>query len=182
MSEVSGHPVAAIENVSFADKAAYRMMSLIHEDLYSVLRDPYEVLKAAGLEAGQDVLEVGCGPGFFTVPAATIVGEGGTLYALDINPLAVEKVQRKVAEAGVTNVKTLLVDAAQSGLPDESFDLAFLFGLARPVGGPDGIWVEMHRLLRPGGILAVEGRLGPDNELFRPTGRKGRISRFSKVE
>lgn len=181
MSEVSGHPAAKKENVSFADKVAFRMMSLIHEDLYSVLRDPYEALKAAGLEPGQDVLEVGCGPAFFTVPAATMVGEGGTVYALDINPLAVEKVERKVAEAGVTNVKTLLADAAQSGLPDESFDLVFLFGLARPVGGLDGIWVEMHRLLRPGGILAVEGGLEPGNELFHPVGSEGRVSRFSKV-
>jgi ubiquinone/menaquinone biosynthesis C-methylase UbiE len=182
MSEVYNHQVDTKETVSFADRAAFRMMSLIHEDLYSLLRDPYEVLKAAGLEPGQDVLEVGCGPGFFTVPAATIVGEGGTLYALDVNPLAVEKVQRKVAEAGVTNVKTVLADAARSGLPDESFDLVFLFGLARPVGGPEAIWVEMHRLLEPGGILTVEGRLQPDTALFRLLGSERRIARFSKIQ
>jgi ubiquinone/menaquinone biosynthesis C-methylase UbiE len=173
--------MATKETVSFADRAAFRMMSLIHEDLYTLIRDPYEILKAAGLETGQHVLEVGCGPGFFTVPAATIVGEGGILYALDINPLAMEKVQRKVSEARLTNVKTVLADAARSGLPNESFDLVFLFGLARLVGGPDAIWVEMHRLLKPGGSLAVEGRLQPDTALFRPVGSEGSISRFSKI-
>jgi len=46
------------------------MMSFVHEDMYRVFRDPYKVLKAAGLKPGQEALEVGCGPGFFTIPAA----------------------------------------------------------------------------------------------------------------
>jgi ubiquinone/menaquinone biosynthesis C-methylase UbiE len=68
-------------------------MSLVHEDLYGLFRDPYKALRAAGLEPGQKVLEVGCGPGFFTVPAAKTVGQGGIVYALDVNPLAIGKVR-----------------------------------------------------------------------------------------
>jgi SAM-dependent methyltransferase len=66
--------------------------------------------------------------------------------------------------------------------PYENFDLVFSFGLARPLGDLDGIWVEMHRHLRPGGILAAEGRLEPDNALFRHVGSRGRIARFRKVD
>jgi ubiquinone/menaquinone biosynthesis C-methylase UbiE len=138
-------------------------------------------LNAAGLEPGQKVLEVGCGPGFFTVPAGRIVGETGSVYALDISPLAIGKVRRKIEEAGVTNVKTILADAALTGLPDQSFDLVFLFGFAHPVGGLESILTELHRLLKPGGMLSVEGRLRPSSELFYPVKRQGRISRFRKV-
>ncbi len=45
---------------------AFRMMSSIHDNsLQWIFRNPYELLKAAGLKSSQKVLEVGCGPGFF---------------------------------------------------------------------------------------------------------------------
>jgi len=160
----------------------FRMMSLIHETLYGLFRDPYKALSAAGLEPGQDVLEVGCGPGFFTAPASRIVGEAGSVLALDINPLAVEHVQQKIKTEGVTNARIMLANAAQTDLPSQSFDLAFLFGLAHPIGNMGKIWSELHRLLKPGGTLSVEGGLQPPGELFQPMSRRGRISQFKKVE
>jgi ubiquinone/menaquinone biosynthesis C-methylase UbiE len=159
----------------------FAIMSFVHETLYSLFRDPCKVLNAAGLEPGQKVLEVGCGPGFFTVPAARIVGEKGSVYALDVNPLAVERVQQKIEKAGVTNVKTILADAAQTGLPDQSFDLVYLFGFVRPIGTLESIWSELHRLLKPAGVLSVEGRLRPPNKLFYPVKHQGRIPQFRKV-
>jgi demethylmenaquinone methyltransferase/2-methoxy-6-polyprenyl-1,4-benzoquinol methylase len=158
------------------------MMSLVHETLYGLLRDPYGVLGAAGLEPGQRVLEIGCGPGFFSLPAAEIVGAEGSLCALDVSPLAVEKVKQKVAAAGVTNVETRLANATQTGLPDQSFDLVFVFGFANPRGaGMESVFRELHRLLKPGGTLSVEGRLDPPADLFAPLERQGRIARFQKL-
>ena len=157
------------------------MMSFIHETLYGLFRDPYQVLNAAGLEPGQKVLEVGCGPGFFTIPAARIAGQEGSVLALDVNPLAVEHVQQKIGRAGVTNAQVMLANAAQTDLPDHGFDLTFLLGLARPIGDMDKMWSELHRLLKPQGTLSVEGRLQPPEELFEPVKRQGRIARFRKV-
>ena len=157
------------------------MMSFIHETLYGLFRDPYQVLNAGGLEPGQKVLEVGCGPGFFTIPAARIAGQEGSVLALDVNPLAVEHVQQKIGRAGVTNAQVMLANAAQTDLPDHGFDLTFLFGLARPIGDMDKMWSELHRLLKPQGTLSVEGRLQPPEELFEPVKRQGRIARFRKV-
>jgi len=156
-------------------------MSFVHETLYGLLRDPYKALESAGLEAGQRVLEVGCGPGFFTVPAASIVGEKGSVLALDVNPLAVEQVQQKIDEAGVNNAEVILANAARTDLPDQSFDLAFVFGVAHPIGGMEAIWDELHRLLKVDGTLAVEGRLQPPDRLFEPVKRRGRICRFRKA-
>jgi len=167
--------------MTVSDRVHFKTMSFVHETLYGVFRDPYKVLDAAGLEAGQRVLEVGCGPGFFTVPAAEIVGEKGHVHALDINPLAVQKVQQKIEQAGATNVEAVLADAAHTNLPDESYDLAFVFGFVNAIGGMEPIWAELYRLLRPAGTLAVEGRLQPPGRLFAPATRQGRIARFRKV-
>ncbi|MBN2256120.1 MAG: class I SAM-dependent methyltransferase, partial [Deltaproteobacteria bacterium] len=164
-----------------ANRMSFRMMSFIHETLYGLFRNPDTALNAAGLELGQEVLEVGCGPGFFTVPAARIVGEAGMVLSLDVNPLAVEHVQRKIDREGVSNVKIMLSNVTQTGLPGQGFDVAFLFGLARPVGNMDTMWSELHRLLKPEGTLSIEGRLRPPKDLFEPVRRQGRISRYRKL-
>jgi ubiquinone/menaquinone biosynthesis C-methylase UbiE len=167
--------------MSVADRVHFGMMSIVHETLYGLFRDPYRALEAAGLERGNTVLEIGCGPGFFTIPAARVVGAEGCVYALDISPLAIERVQQKVEAEGVSNVRTVLADATRTGLPGQSFELAFLFGFAHHRGSLDGILTETHRLLRPGGILSVEGMPWLSSELFYPVGRQGRISRFRKA-
>ena len=167
--------------MSRSDRLHFMIVSLMHETLYSLFRDPYKALGAAGLEPGQKVLEVGCGPGFFTIPAARIVGEKGSVYALDINPLAVRRVQQKIEEESATNVKTILADAAETGLPDQSFDLIFLFGFVHSIEGLGNIVTELHRLLKPAGILSVEGLSRLSSGLFRPLKRQGRISQFRKV-
>ena len=156
-------------------------MSFVHETLYGLFRDPYKALNAAGLEQGQKVLEVGCGPGFFTIIAARIVGEVGSVLALDLNPFAVEHVRQKIAAAGMTNAKTMLANVIRTDLADQSFDLIFLFGFPRLIGDMDKIWIELHRLLRPEGTLSIEGRLRPPFGLFYSVKRKGKISQFRKV-
>ena len=163
------------------NKRNFKMMSFIHETLYGLFRDPCKALLAAGLESGQAVLEVGCGPGFFTIPASKLVGGTGSITALDINPYAVEHVRRKIEREGAGNAVVIQADAARTNLPGRSFDLIFLFGLPRMIGDPEKIWNEMHRLLKDGGTLSVEGRLRPPGALFRPAGRQGSISRFIKI-
>jgi ubiquinone/menaquinone biosynthesis C-methylase UbiE len=136
---------------------AFRIMSLIHDNpLIWIFRNPNRLLRAAGLKPGQKVLEVGCGPGFFTIPAAKIVGEWGVVYALDIHPLAVRKIQRKIKKNKISNVETILASVAQTGLPDKSVDIAFLFGFIHNTDDLEDILPELDRLLKPEGILSIE--------------------------
>ncbi|MBA7575961.1 hypothetical protein ES708_17797 [subsurface metagenome] len=71
---------------------AFGIISLMHDNpIIPIFRNPYRFLEAAGLKSGQKVLEVGCGPGFFTIPAAKIVGEEGSIYAVKIMPKKLTK-------------------------------------------------------------------------------------------
>jgi len=136
---------------------AFRMMSLIHDNpLLWIFRNPYRLLKAAGLKPGKKVLEIGCGPGFFTIPAAKIVGEKGVVYTLDNHLLAIERVQKKVKKEGIKNVEIILTDATKTGLPDKSIDVTFLFGFVHHIEGLKNILPELYRVLKPEGILSIQ--------------------------
>ncbi|MBS3813858.1 class I SAM-dependent methyltransferase [Candidatus Bipolaricaulota bacterium] len=168
--------------MSLADKISFKMMSFYHETLYSLFRDPYEVLRAAGVTEGQRVLEIGCGPGFFTVPAGEIVGTKGSVNAIDINSIAIQHVREKVSKGPVRNIEVSRVDAADTEFSDEKFDLVFVFGLARSKGSTLGeIWREAFRVLKADGILSVEGGINPPEDLFERTDRRGRIDKFVKA-
>jgi ubiquinone/menaquinone biosynthesis C-methylase UbiE len=146
---------------SFGHSAtAHFLFKLIAPVMESPLRrkffDPVKALKAAGIRSGQEVLEVGCGTGFFTVPAAELVGDEGLVRAIDLHPLAIEQVTRKIRDAGVTNVRLTKTNAAETGLPGDSIDLVLLFGvIPSPTLPLDRLLPEMHRLLKPDGALAV---------------------------
>ncbi len=93
---------------------------------------------------------------FFTIPAAKIVGEKGVVYTLDNHPLAVKRVKKKVKREGIENVKTILADAAKTGLPGKSIDVVFLFGFVYRTEGLENILPELYRVLKPGGLLSIE--------------------------
>lgn len=169
--------------MSFVEKVSFKMMSFYHETLYNLFRNPYTVLKSAGLQKEQEVLEVGCGPGFFTVPAGEIIGEEGSLYTIDISPVAVDHVRDKVTKSPLDNITVLQANAAQTGFTDDQFDLVFVFGFGRAKGaGFDEIWEEIARVLKPTGLLSVEGRIKPTDSLFKFVGKQGQVKRFSHVE
>ncbi|KPL03177.1 MAG: hypothetical protein AMJ90_03865 [candidate division Zixibacteria bacterium SM23_73_2] len=141
--------------------------------LLPIFRNPYKLLKAAGLKPDQKVLEVGCGPGFFTIPAAKIVGSNGLIYAVDVHPLAIKRVQSKIEKEGIKNVTTMLANASDTGLPEQSIDLSFVFGLRYIAGGLENLLTEMHRILKPEGVLSFEKTRGSEGKLIKEVEGKG---------
>lgn len=120
------------------------------------LMPPKRTLEGADIKPGQTVLEVGCGTGFFTLPAAEMIGESGRLIALE--PLAdfAERVRTKVLDAGLNHVEVIQRDALNTQLEAASIDLVLLFGVVPFPTLPLGrLLPEMHRVLKADGTLAV---------------------------
>ena len=120
------------------------------------LMNPVKTLEGAGIRPGQTVLEVGCGTGFFTIPAARMLGDEGRLVAMDALSDYIKVVSKKVQSAGLINVRVVKKDALDTGLEAASIDTALLFGVIPfPALPLNRLLPEMHRVLKPEGRLAV---------------------------
>jgi len=118
--------------------------------------DPVKTLRNADVQAGQTILEVGCGTGFFTLPAARRIGDQGLLVAMDVSAGFIEQVTKKVNHSGLKNVRIVKRDALDTGLDAESMDKVLLFGVIPfPLFPLNRLLPEMHRVLKPDGTLAV---------------------------
>ncbi|MBC8521034.1 MAG: methyltransferase domain-containing protein [Methanomicrobia archaeon] len=120
--------------------------------LRSLFKKPERTLREMGLQKGQTLLDYGCGIGSFCIPAAKMVGDDGVVYALDIHPLAIRTIERKIKKRKIANIKTILSDR-ETGLPDESVDVVLLYDVLQMVSDKDKLLDELHRVLKSGGIL-----------------------------
>jgi ubiquinone/menaquinone biosynthesis C-methylase UbiE len=117
---------------------------------------PTRILESAEILPAQTVLEVGCGTGYFTLPAARIIGENGYLVAMDILTESVKVVSRKVQEASLKNARVLKGDALNMGLYSGCFHVVLLLGVVpAPMLPLSRLLPELHRVLKPDGVLAV---------------------------
>jgi ubiquinone/menaquinone biosynthesis C-methylase UbiE len=117
---------------------------------------PTQILQGADIHPGQTVLEVGCGTGFFSIPAAQWIGDQGCLVAMDVLAASTEVVTEKVQTANLKNVRVVQGDAMSTALGAESMDAVLLFGvIPAPMLPLNRLLPEMHRILKPEGTLAV---------------------------
>jgi ubiquinone/menaquinone biosynthesis C-methylase UbiE len=149
--------------------------------------EPNKTLAGVDCFQGRDVLEIGCGTGFFTIPIARLIGDKGSLVSLDILQESVELVSDKVRLAGLTNVSVLKGDAQDTGLASDRFNIVVLFGIVpAPMIHLRKLLDEIHRLLKPGGILAVwppvPGLMTSigETELFAYKFKRNRVLNFEK--
>ncbi len=143
----------SIERAKPMSDFGFRAMSLFLA-LRSYFLDFGKPLRQAGIREGQTVLDFGCGPGYYTIPAAKMVGDKGRVYALDVHHLALRSVEARARKAGLTNITTILAgrDAAP---PEQSVDVVMAYDMIHMVKDKRALAKELHRVLRPDGLLSV---------------------------
>ena len=130
----------------------FKLMALQFK-LRDLLVSRGQVLSEVGIRPGFTVLDYGCGPGSYILPAWRLIGESGKLYALDMHPLAVSAVRRLAVRNGLANVETIHSDG-KTGLPDGSIDVVLLYDTFHALRDRHGVLSELHRVLKPEGILS----------------------------
>lgn len=115
----------------------------------------HDIVAASGVAPGMTVADVGAGTGLFTVLFAQAVGPQGTVYAVDIAPEFVGRTVARAQAEGFDNVKGVVNDQRQAGLPPGAVDLVFMSDTYHHFEYPQAMLASLHQALRPGGMLVV---------------------------
>lgn len=113
-----------------------------------------------GIGPGKNVADVGAGSGWFTVRAASRVTDSGTVYAVDINPEAVQYIANRVKKAHLGNVKTILSRSDDPLLPTSTIDSVLLLKTYHEVENPIALLQNLRASLRPGAKVGIIDRSG----------------------
>lgn len=118
--------------------------------------DPARVLSYLNLGGSQVLVDVGCGPGFFALEAARLLGPGGKVVAIDLSQEMLDACRRRAAEAGITNVETVLAEADDEfPVHSATCDAALMVNVYHEVDPTAGTINEVRRILKPGGLLLI---------------------------
>ena len=116
---------------------------------------PDDVVAALELRQGESVVDIGAGTGYFALPMAGIVGPNGRIFAVDVAPQMLSRLQNKLAEAGIGNVRCVEGEASCTGLPSACADVVFMANVWHEFDDHGAVLAEARRLLKPGGRLAI---------------------------
>lgn len=150
------------------------LANLIDNPIRRRLQPPKKTPPRHGIAPGMKVLEVGPGNGTYTVATARHVGGAGRVVAIDIEPRMVERVRRRVEEEGVENVEARVASVYALPFSEGSFDAAYMIAVIGEIPQPGRAVREIHRVLKPGGTLALsELLMDPD---YSPAGTLVRLA------
>jgi len=155
----------------------------LDSDFRRRLQPPDKLIQRSGVKKGMQVLEVGCGSGAFTTFVARAIGEKGKVYALDIQEKMLEQLKNKLLKPDNRDIKNIeMINKSAYELPFEnnSIDLVYMVTVLPEIPDRNRALLEIKRVLKPGGILAITELLpDPDYPLKSTTIRLGREAGFS---
>jgi len=116
-------------------------------------QDPIKIFSSIGLEKGMVFVDLGCGEGYFALPASERVGSGGKVFAVDINVEAVAHLREQAKNKGVSNLSVEVGEAESTVVCEGCADIVF-FGIdLHDFADPKKVIQNAKTMLRPTGRL-----------------------------
>ncbi len=116
-------------------------------------QDPEKILSAIGLSSGMIFVDIGCGEGYFALPAARLVGPGGKVYATDINTDSVAALREHAVNEGLSTISAETKAAEETVICEGCADIVF-FGIdLHDFTDPEKVLLNSYKMLKPTGKL-----------------------------
>jgi ubiquinone/menaquinone biosynthesis C-methylase UbiE len=116
---------------------------------------PEKALDVIGIREGMAVADIGAGTGYFSFRLARRVGPRGKVYAVDIQPGMLSRLQRRASQDGVTNIQTVLGEPTDPKLPASSIDLGLMVDVYHEFSDPHAMLAGIAKALKPDGRLIL---------------------------
>ncbi|GAB6137861.1 class I SAM-dependent methyltransferase [Halanaerobaculum tunisiense] len=142
---------------------------LLSEERYQKL-PPKAILQRLSLQPGDRVADIGCGVGFFSLPAAEIVGASGKVYAIDIVEEMLTALHKRAHQEGLENIELVTGEEYSAHLGDDLVDFMLVANVLHEVEKKEEFLRNYLENLNGNGRLAIiewkkqETKAGPTIE------------------
>lgn len=116
---------------------------------------PDAVIDNLGLVREQTVADIGSGGGYYSLRFAKIVGNGGRIYAVDVDHKLLDYLRREAESLRLSSIKPILTEGFPTAIPAGSVDLVFVRNVYHHLSDPVGYFGTMKKCLKPGGKVAI---------------------------
>ena len=147
--KLCGYEVEKMSNIPF------RLMAFVFA-IRDLLFPIAKRLDQFGINEGFSVIDFGCGPGSYVEPASILVGNRGRVYAIDVHPLAIDSVNKRIKKKNLDNVVPVLSTGYPVDIGSHTADVIYALDMFHHVKEAGDFLKELHRLLKPGGTLFIE--------------------------
>ncbi len=138
--------------------AAPSMQAAYQSESRDKIEQPEKVMEVTGVKPGMVIGEVGAGSGYFTFWLARGVGEGGKIYANDIDSYGLSRIERRMTDEKVTNIETVLGTVDDPRLPIASLDMVFMVNAFHDLEKPIELLAKLLPSLKPDAIVVIMDR------------------------
>jgi SAM-dependent methyltransferase len=118
------------------------------------------VMDLLALKPGRSVADIGAGSGWFTVRAARRLTSSSTVYAVDINPEAIQYIDQRAKKEQLHNIRTILSKPDDPQLPPDSIDAVLLLKTYHEIAHPIALLSNLRLSLKPGAKIGIIDRDG----------------------
>lgn len=146
---------------------SWKIAFALDNPIRRLIHDPKKIL-GGYIEPGQTVLDIGCGPGTFSIAMAKMVGESGKVIAVDVQEEMLQIVRKKAAQHGLeSRIVTHKSDPNRIGI---KVDFALAFYMVHEVPSAEAFLKEIVSMLKPKGkLLVVEPKIHVSAAAFERT-------------
>lgn len=132
--------------------------------LRNIILSPKKLVKRLDLKKDYRVLEVGCGPGYFSPKVARAI-PNGELVLTDIQREMLRKAQKRLSRKNVSNVEYHLSNGIDFPFKDNEFDCIYMVTVIGEIENQEQYVKEFLRILRPGGIVSISEQAGDPDKM-----------------
>lgn len=148
----------------------YQLSFILSSSLRRLILSPQTLADRLHLKKDSRVLEIGPGPGYFSIEVARRIPQGH-LELFDLQQEMLEKARRRIEAVGLHNVGFTQGDATNLPFGENEFDVVFLVAVLGEISNPEACLQGIYKVLRPAGLLSITEQPGDPDFLPIPVVR-----------